>query len=61
MTYVSKSQVPRSPRRWAWAIRPIGQLDNPVLRWLGNRSKENRLQVKHRPQILGRLIVRPAV
>jgi hypothetical protein len=61
MTYMSESQEPRSTRRWAWAIRPFEALDNPVQRWLGNRSKENRLQQKHRPQILQRLIVRPAV
>jgi hypothetical protein len=41
-------------------VRPIEQLDNPVQRWLSNRSKENRIQVKHRPQLLPRLIVRPA-
>lgn len=60
MTYMSESRVPRSTRRWAWAVRPIEQLDNPVQRWLGNRSKQNRLQVKHRPQVRIRLIVRPA-
>jgi len=61
MTYMSESQDPRSTRRWAWAVRPIDALDNPVQRWLGNRTKENRLQQKHRPQSLLRLIVRPAV
>jgi hypothetical protein len=61
MTHMSQSQEPRSPRRWAWAARPFDSLDNPVQRWLGNRSKENRLQVKHRPQVLRRLIVRPAI
>ena len=61
MTYMSESQEPRNTRRWAWTVHPIEQHDNPVQRWLGNRSKENRLQVKHRPQTLPRLIVRPAV
>jgi hypothetical protein len=61
MTYMSESQDPRSTRRWAWAVRPIDALDNPVQRWLGNRTKENRLQQKHRSQSLLRLIVRPAV
>jgi hypothetical protein len=61
MTYMSQSQEPRSTRRWAWAVRPFDSLDNPVQRWLGNRMKENRLQVKHRPQVLRRLIVRPAM
>lgn len=61
MTYMSESQVPRSTRRWAWAVRPIEALDNPVGRWLGNRMRESRLQQKHRPQALRRLIVRPAV
>ncbi len=61
MSNMSETQDPRATRRWAWTVRPGEQLDNPVSRWLGNRSKENRLQVKHRPQILQRLIVRPAV
>ena len=61
MTNMSESQEPRSTRRWAWTVQPIEQLGNPVQRWLGNRSKENRIQVKHRPQLLPRLIVRPAV
>jgi hypothetical protein len=61
MTNMSQSQEPRSTRRWAWTVRPIDTLDNPVQRWLGNRMKENRLQVKHRPQVLRRLIVRPAM
>jgi hypothetical protein len=61
MTNMSESQEPRNTRRWAWTVRPIEQLDNPVQRWLGNRSKENHLQQKHRPQALQRLIVRPAV
>jgi hypothetical protein len=61
MTNMSQSQEPRSTRRWAWTVRPIDMLDNPVQRWLGNRMKENRLQVKHRPQALRRLIVRPAM
>jgi hypothetical protein len=61
MTYMSKSQVPKSTRRWALAIRPFAGLDNPVQRWLGNRMKENRLQQGHRPRTLTRLVVRPAV
>jgi hypothetical protein len=61
MINMSESQEPRNTRRWAWTVHPIEQHDNPVQRWLGNRSKENRLQVKHRPQLLPRLIVRPAV
>jgi len=61
MTNMSESQEPRNTRRWAWTVHPIEQHDNPVQRWLGSRSKENRLQVKHRPQLLPRLIVRPAV
>jgi len=61
MTNMSESQGPRNTRRWAWTVRPVEQLNNPVQRWLGNRSKENRIQVKHRPQLLSRLIVRPAV
>jgi hypothetical protein len=61
MAYMSESQVPRSTRRWAWANRPIEALDTPVRRWLGNRSKANRLQEKHRSQNLKRLIARPAM
>jgi len=61
MTNMSETQEPRSTRRWAWTVQPIEQLGNPVQRWLGNRSKENRIQVIHRPQLLPRLIVRPAV
>jgi hypothetical protein len=61
MTYMSNTRDPRSTRRWAWANRPFEPLDNPVRRWLGNRSKGRRLQERHRPQILQRLIVRPAV
>jgi hypothetical protein len=61
MINMSESQEPRNTRRWAWAVRPFEALDNPVQRWLGSRSKEDRLQVKHRPQILHSLIVRPAI
>jgi hypothetical protein len=61
MTNMSQSQGQRSTRRWAWTVRPVDALDNPVQRWLGNRMKENRLQVKHRPQALQRLRVRPAI
>jgi hypothetical protein len=60
MTYMSETQVSRSTRLWAWANRPFLELDNPVQRWLGNRMKEKRLQQKHRPWHLTRLIVRPA-
>jgi len=61
MTNMSESQEPRNTRRWAWTVHHNEQLGNPVQRWLGNRSKENRLQQQHRPQVLNRLIVRPAV
>jgi hypothetical protein len=61
MTNRSESRDPRASRRWAWATRPFEPVDNPLRRWLGNRSVGNRIQHKHRPQVPGRLIVRPAV
>jgi hypothetical protein len=61
MMNMSEAQEPKDTRRLAWAVRPFEMLENPVQRWLGNRMKENRLQVKHRPQVLRRLIVRPAM
>jgi hypothetical protein len=38
MLYMSQARSPRRARRWAWANRPIQSLDNPVKRYLGNRS-----------------------
>lgn len=38
MLYMSQATVSRRARQWAWANRPISSLDNPVKRYLGNRS-----------------------
>lgn len=38
MLYMSQAKVSRRSGRWSWANRPIQSLDNPVKRYLGNRS-----------------------
>lgn len=38
MLYMSQARVSRSARRRAWLNRPLESLDNPVKRYLGNRS-----------------------
>ena len=60
MDTTSQPQDSSNARSWSWAERSPTNPDNPVKRWLG-RPRENRLQEKHRAQILRRLIVRPAM
>jgi hypothetical protein len=38
MLYMSRARDSRRARRLAWANRPVQALDNPVKRYLGNRS-----------------------
>jgi len=38
MLYMSQARDSRRVRRWAWQNRPVESLDNPVKRYLGNRS-----------------------
>lgn len=38
MLYMSQAGDSRRARRWAWQNRPVESLDNPVKRYLGNRS-----------------------
>ena len=62
MLYMSQAGVSRRIMRWAWHNRPISPLDNPVKRYLGNRSVGPGLW-KWLSQWIrgGRLILRPAI
>lgn len=66
MLYMSRASESRRARRWAWANRPLESLDNPVRRYLGNRSVGPNLRnlISHealRPhEALRRKVLRPA-
>ena len=60
MLYTSQDKTSRRGRRWAWAPRPVTSLDNPVKRYLGNRSIGHGLR-QRKLNGLGRLTVRPAI
>lgn len=59
MLYMSQAEASRNSRRWAWANRPIDSLENPVKRYLRDRSVGSGLR-KNRRWAIGHLIVRPA-
>lgn len=61
MLYMSQARDSRRARRWAWRNRPVESLDNPVKRYLGNRSVGPGLW--KRPSqwdLRRRLVLRPA-
>lgn len=60
MLYMSQATVSRRARRWAWANRPLETLDNPVMRYLGNRSVGPGLWKRPSRAALRRNMLRPA-
>lgn len=60
MLYMSQARESRRARRWAWANRPLESLDNPVKRYLGNRSVGPDLRERISHQALWRKELRPA-
>lgn len=48
MDHSSQELTSSRARRWAGAKRPIGTLDNPVKRYLGNRPWWRGLKETHR-------------
>jgi hypothetical protein len=60
MLYMSQAEASRSSRRWAWANRPLQSLENPVKRYLRDRSVGSGLN-RSRRWVMGRMILRPAV
>ena len=60
MLYMSQAEASRRSRRWAWANRPVASLENPVKRYLRDRSVGSGLH-KNRRWAMGRLMVRPAI
>jgi hypothetical protein len=59
MLDMSQAEDSRKPRRWAWANRPVESLENPVKRYLRDRSVGSGLRKNRRWS--GRLVIRPAV
>lgn len=60
MLYMSQAEASRRSRRWAWAHRPVESLENPVKRYLRDRSVGSGLRTNRR-WAWGRLMLRPAV
>lgn len=60
MLYMSRASESRRARRWAWANRPLESLDNPVKRYLGNRSVGPNLRNLISHEALRRKVLRPA-
>jgi len=60
MLYMSQATISRRARRWAWANRPILELDTPVKRYLVNRADGQRRRIGTARWGMGRLTVRPA-
>lgn len=61
MLYMSQAKDSRRSRRWAWANRPIQSLDNPVKRYLGNRSVGPGLWKRPSKLTFRRRVLRPAL
>lgn len=61
MLYMSRATVSRMARRRAWLNRPLESLDNPVKRYLGNRSVGPDLRNRISHEALRRRELRPAV
>ncbi len=59
MLYMSKLQVSRQARRWAWAPRPFESIDSPVKRYLRERPA-NMARAQRFRRAFGRMILRPA-
>ena len=60
MLYMSQANISRWAKRWAWANRPLEVLDNPVRRYLGNRSVGPGLWKRARRLTIRRYVLRPA-
>lgn len=60
MPYMSQAGVSRRARRWAWANRPPESLDNPVKKYLGNRSVAPGSWNRRSRWALRRKVLRPA-
>lgn len=60
MLYMSQAKDSRRSRRWAWANRPLESMDNPVKRYLGNRSVGPGLWRKDSRRASRRIVLRPA-
>jgi len=53
-----QSRTIKRGKPW-WSRGPMGQIDNPVRRWLGSRLRENDIRVHHPRRSPGRLVARP--
>ncbi len=61
MLYMPQAEVSRAWRYLAWAKRPLESLDNPVRRYLGNRSVGPGLWKRQSPWTFWRnSVLRPA-
>lgn len=60
MLYMSQAKISRRMKRWAWANRPVMSLDNPVKRYLGNRSVGPGLWTRDSRFAIQRNVLRPA-
>jgi hypothetical protein len=61
MRYESRATTsPRWARRWAWANRPILELDPPIKRYEVNRADRRRRRIGTAWWGAGRLKLRPA-
>ena len=60
MLYMSQARTSRRGRRWTWANRPLESLDNPVKRYLGNRSVGPGLWNRRSREAWRRQVLRPA-
>jgi hypothetical protein len=48
MPNISQNQSPRLGWFRTWAQRPVSLLDHPIDRWLGSKSREPGIKVRHR-------------
>jgi len=60
MLNMSQARTSRRFRPSAWANRPLESLDNPVKRYLGNRSVGPGLWQRATRRTVERMVLRPA-
>lgn len=60
MLYMSQARESRRARRWAWANRPPESVENPVKRYLRNRSFGPGSRDRSLSRVLRRRVLRPA-
>ena len=60
MLYASQAKVSRTAGRWAWLNRPLETLDNPVRRYLGNRTVGPGLWKREPRPVFRSRVLRPA-